>query len=114
LLCSSLCGGRNGAPGEGRLLLEQKGVAIMNRSALRQILREMVENNTGEPLEHFDDDSDLRTGLGLDSVDIITLAMEIQDRFKVAIAANDFEQIHNVGSLLDLIHSRLPPASQAA
>ncbi len=86
----------------------------MNRSALQQIIREMVENNTGEPLEHFDDDTDLRTGLGLDSVDVITLAMEIQDRLKVAIAANDFEQIHTVGNLLDLIHSRLAPAAQAA
>ncbi len=86
----------------------------MNRSDLKLILREMVENNTGEPLEHFDDDTDLRTGLGLDSVDIITLAMEIQDRLKVAIAANDFEQLHSVGSLLDLIQSRLPPTAQAA
>jgi acyl carrier protein len=91
-----------------------KGEYAMDRTALRQILREMVENNTGEPLEQFDDETDLRTGLGLDSVDVITLAMEIQDRLKVTIAASDFESLRTVGDLVELLHSRLGVKRQAA
>jgi acyl carrier protein len=86
----------------------------MDRTILRQIVRELVESNTNEPLEHFDDDTDLRTGLGLDSVDLITLAMEIQDHFKVMIAPGDFEQLHTVGNLLDFLHVRVSQGKQAA
>jgi acyl carrier protein len=86
----------------------------MDRTALRQIVREVVENNTGEPLEHFDDDTDLRTGLGLDSVDLITLAMEIQDRFRVMIAPADFEQLHTVGNLIEFLQARVTVVKKAA
>jgi acyl carrier protein len=86
----------------------------MNGAALRQVLRELVENNTGEPLQQFDDDTDLRSGLGLDSVDVITLAVEIQDRLDVLIAAAEFEQLQTVGHLVVLIESRLPQMKQAA
>jgi acyl carrier protein len=86
----------------------------MDRTSLRKVLREMVENNTGEPLTHFDDDTDLRSGLGLDSVDVVTLAMEIQDSLKVTIAASDFEQLHTVRDMIELILTRLPDAQPAA
>ena len=55
----------------------------MDRTALRQILLEMLENNKGEPVENFHEEMDLRTDLGLDSVDLITLDMEIQERFRI-------------------------------
>ncbi len=107
--------GRIGEPEEGwPIFPDEKGEHAMDRSALRQVLREMIENNTGDPLEQFDDDTDLRTGLGLDSVDVVTLAMEIQDTLKVTIAAGDFEQLHTVRDLVEVIHSRLPATRQAA
>jgi acyl carrier protein len=86
----------------------------MDRTALRQVLRELVENNTGEPLEHFDDDTDLRTGLGLDSVDVVTLAMEIQDRFQVNFAVADLERVRCVGDLIEQIQPRLAVPRRAA
>ncbi len=86
----------------------------MDRKALRQLLREMVESNTGEPVERMEDDTDLRAGLGLDSVDVVTLAIEIQDRLKVNLAVSDFENIPCVGDLLDLLLTRLGARPQAA
>jgi acyl carrier protein len=94
--------------------LDEKGLLIMDRTSLRQIMREMVENNTGEPLQHFDDDTDIRSGLGLDSVDVITLAIEIQERLKVVTVAADFEQLQTVGDLIGLILARIPSESKAA
>jgi len=43
-----------------------------SRPPFRQILLELLENNKGEPVERFDEDMNLRTDLGLDSVDMIT------------------------------------------
>jgi acyl carrier protein len=86
----------------------------MDRTALRQILKEMVEANTGEPVERFDDDTDLREGLGLDSVDVVSLAMEIQDQFRLSIAVAEFERLRCVGDLIDLLGARLATLPRVA
>lgn len=90
---------------------------VMDRTALRQALLEMVENNRGEPVERFDEDMSLRTDLGLDSVDMVTLVMEIQDRFRLRLALSELEHIERAGQLLDLLQARLsapPPEKRAA
>jgi acyl carrier protein len=79
----------------------------MDRTALRQALLEMVENNLGEPVERFDESMSLRADLGLDSVDMITLLMEIQDRFRLRLAPSELEHVECAGDLLDLLQARL-------
>ncbi len=83
----------------------------MDRTALRQALLEMLENNRGEPVAHFDENMSLRTDLGLDSVDMVTLVMEIQDRFHLRLALSELEHIERTGQLLDLLQARLSPPS---
>ena len=79
----------------------------MDRNALRQALLEMLENNKGEPVEFFDEAMDLRTDLGLDSVDLITLHMEIQDRFHLRLLPAEMAHVHLARDLLDLLQARL-------
>jgi acyl carrier protein len=104
-----------GRPFRGRFREPFKRKASsMDRTALRQVLKELVESNTGEPVERFEDDTDLRDGLGLDSVDVVSLAMEIQDQFRLSIAVADFEHLHCVGDLLDLLQTRMAALPRAA
>lgn len=79
----------------------------MDRTALRQALLEMLENNCGEPIKHFDEDMCLRSDLGLDSVDMVTLVMEIQDRFHLRLAMTELEHVQRASDLLDLLQARL-------
>jgi len=79
----------------------------MDRAALRQALLEMLENNCGEPVERFDESMSLRADLGLDSVDMIGLSMEIQERFHLRLEPSDLEQVTSAGDLLDLLQARL-------
>lgn len=83
----------------------------MDRTALRQALLEMLENNRGEPVERFDEGMSLRSDLGLDSVDMVTLVMEIQDRFHLRLALSELEHVQRAGELLDLLQTRLARAS---
>ena len=85
----------------------------MDRTALRNALLEMLENNKGEPVEFFREDMDLRTDLGLDSVDLITLDMEIQERFRLRLLPAELATVHRVRDLLDLIQARLALRSVA-
>jgi acyl carrier protein len=95
-------------------VLQEKGKLAMDRSALRQVLREMVEKNASESVGDFDEATDLRTGLGLDSVDMVTLVMEIQNHLRAGITMAEFECLHSVGDLLDLLQAKLAAQKRAA
>ena len=79
----------------------------MDRATLRQTLVSILEENTGEKLEKFDESLNLRTELGLDSIDLVTMLIEVQQQLGVNITVADVEPITKVGELLDLLQTRL-------
>jgi acyl carrier protein len=89
----------------------------MDRAEIRTILAELVEETVGEP-RPVADDQDLREGLGLDSVDLFSLIIEIQTRFRVKIGSEELEPIRRVDELVGLIAAKLAakatPAADAA
>jgi acyl carrier protein len=86
----------------------------MDRTALRQTLVELLENCVGEKVGHLDDAQDLREGLHLDSVDLVTLVIEIQSKFSIQIASEELNQLVRVGDVLDLIQAKTAPKPSAA
>jgi len=79
----------------------------MDRIALRQTLIKLLEENVGRNFDNLKDDDDLRTGLGLDSVDMVTLVIEIQSQLGIMIASEELGQIVRVGDLLDMLQAKL-------
>ena len=88
----------------------------MDRQELRRVLTGLVEETTGETCPEVADDQTLAEGLGLDSVDMFSLIVEIQSQLKVKIASEDVTGVETVGHLLDLLQRKLDarPASNAA
>lgn len=86
----------------------------MDRSTLKQTLRQMLEEDRGEPYAKLDEDSNLREELGLDSVDLISLVMQVQDRFRVVLATEELEHVATVKDLLDVLQSKLAALPRAA
>ena len=88
----------------------------MERAALRKALIELQEDNVGRSYPDLDDGDDLRAELGLDSVDLVTLVIEIQSRFAIQIASEELATLTRVGELLDLVQAKLPvvPRTSAA
>lgn len=78
----------------------------MDRAEIRTILAELVEETVGEPRE-IRDDQDLREGLGLDSVDLFSLIIEIQTRFRVKIGSEELDPIRRVDELVALVATKL-------
>lgn len=78
----------------------------MDRTTLRQTFLRVLEDTTGDPKPGVDEATELRTGLGLDSVDMVHLAIQIQNEFGVELTAADLEGVATVGGLLDVIQSR--------
>jgi acyl carrier protein len=87
---------------------------MMDRSALLRSLQEMLEEDRGEKFDALDESVALRDGLGLDSVDLVTLVMQVQDQFRVVLTSDELEHVVTLGDLLDLMQSKLGTVSKAA
>jgi acyl carrier protein len=87
---------------------------MMDRAALQSALKQMLEEERGESFESLDENAALREELGLDSVDLVSLVMKIQDKLRVVLASDDLESIRRVGDLLDLLQRKLAGVKQAA
>ncbi|HXG10494.1 MAG TPA: acyl carrier protein [Gemmataceae bacterium] len=85
----------------------------MDRTALRQTLRQMLEEEVGEEFDDLPDDRNLREGLGLDSVDLVSLVIHIQRRFQIDIPTEELEKLVKVGDLLDLLQAKIAARSAA-
>ena len=86
----------------------------MDRPALRTALVEILEHTTGEQYPGLSEDQNLRESLKLDSIDFVSLVLEIQSRFGIQIASEELAPLVRVGDLLDLIQTKLPVPPSAA
>jgi acyl carrier protein len=86
-----------------------------DRESLRSSLRELLENETGAQRPDLPDTLGLREELGLDSVDLVSLVMQVECQFRVRLSSEELAQLKTVGDLLNLMQSKLAgPASAAA
>lgn len=79
----------------------------MDRQTLRQTLIELLEQETWESRPNLTDDTDLRAELKLDSVDLLSVALQAERKLGISIEAQDFGNVHTFGNLLDMLQSKL-------
>jgi acyl carrier protein len=80
---------------------------MTDRESLRRTLIALLEADTGESYPELKDDVNLRDGLGLDSVDVVSLVSQIERQFRIRLSQQDLERLVTVRDLLDLVQSRL-------
>jgi len=79
---------------------------MTDRESLRATLVGLLEDEMGQPYDLGDDAVDLRTGLGLDSVDVVGLVMRVERQFRIRLAMEELLEVKTVGDLLELVHSK--------
>ena len=85
---------------------------MKDRESIRQTLAELLEADTGEQYADLSDPATLREGLGLDSVDVVSIISQIERSFRIRLSQQDLEKLVTVGDLLDLMERKLQDASQ--
>jgi acyl carrier protein len=83
---------------------------MMSRESIRRTILDYLEDDLGQKIEPFDDDVNIREGLGLDSVDVVGLVMEVERRFRIRLASEELQAIVRVGDLLDLLQEKMAQA----
>jgi acyl carrier protein len=88
-----------------------------DRETLRRTLIELLEADTGEKYNDLQETANLRDGLGLDSVDVVSIVSQIERQFRVRLTHEELEKLVTVRDVLDLLQEKVaaaPAPSQAA
>ncbi len=80
---------------------------MMDRETLLATLVNLLEQEMGDSYEQLDEKSDLREGLGLDSVDVVGLVMRVEHHFRIRLAMEELMEVKRVEHLLSLIEAKL-------
>ena len=88
----------------------------MDRAVLSEALRDLYNEDTDASLDVLSEDVELIADLGLDSVDVVSLIMQVERQFRIRLTSGELNQVHTFGDLLDLVVIKLQkdPGSRAA
>jgi acyl carrier protein len=88
----------------------------MDRECMRKALIDLVAEETDVRHDRLDDSVLLHEGLGIDSVDLISLVLKVENRFDVRIETDELMPLQRVGELLDVLEAKVAskPHSAAA
>jgi acyl carrier protein len=84
----------------------------MDRESLRKTLLNLVEQETWERPENLFDSVNLRDGLKLDSVDMLSISLRAEELLGITIDSSDFATVQTVGDLLDTLQSKVAAKNQ--
>jgi acyl carrier protein len=80
----------------------------MQREELRLTLKEILAGELNEEVPSLDDDLQLHLQLGLDSMDMVSLVMRVEQQLRIRMTHEELVQVQTVGELLDLILTKTP------
>ena len=86
---------------------------MQDRETIRHTLIEIMEADTGETYGNLEDGKNLRTDLGLDSVDVVSIVSQVERRFRIRLSQTDLEKLVTAGDVLDLLQKKLSETESA-
>ena len=89
---------------------------MIERATIRGTLIELLEADTGESYRDLKDTDNLREGLGLDSVDVVSVISQVERKFHIRLSQDELMQLVTVGDVLNLLETKIvaPPHTAAA
>jgi acyl carrier protein len=87
---------------------------MVDRESLRQTLTELYENETGQAPPAMTDDKRLREELGLDSVDLVSLVMQVECKYRIRLTHEELSKVATIGDLLSLLETKVAEGPIAA
>jgi acyl carrier protein len=87
---------------------------MQDRQQIRATLIELLEADTGENYRDIKEEDSIREGLGLDSVDVVSVVSQIERKLQMRLSHEELLKIVTVGDLLNLIETKVRAQSRAA
>lgn len=74
-------------------------------------IRQIIADQIGAEAEEITSPCDFKEDLGIDSLDIFEIIMELEEEYSIEIPTEDLEGIKKVADLVDYIDSRISSAT---
>ena len=87
---------------------------MITREEIRATLTKLFEAETGEALDSLTDDQNMAEHLGLDSVDMVSLIMQLERHFRIRLSHEELANAVKVGQLLDIVLQKVNEPNDAA
>ena len=87
---------------------------MQDRETLRHTLKQLLQHETGTSRPELPDSVMLREELGLDSVDLIGLVLQVECELHVNLTGEELARLRCVGDVLDLIQHKLASRQNVA
>src|SRR5215472_3963532 len=97
-----------------RTFSSQEGKVMQDRAFIRRTLIELLEADTGEKHGDLEESVNLREGLGLDSVDVVSIVSQIERRFHIRMTQQELEKLVTDADVLDLLQAKLTEAATSS
>ena len=85
---------------------------MLDRNTIKQTLIELMEADTGGTYAGMDENSNLRTDLGLDSVDVVSIVSQVERRFRLRLSQQDLEKLVTLSDVLNLLEVKVKAAEE--
>ncbi|HZT81356.1 MAG TPA: acyl carrier protein [Gemmataceae bacterium] len=86
---------------------------MTDRESIRRTLVEILEADTGEKYPELDEGTNLREGLGLDSVDVVSIVSQVERHYRIRLTHQELETLATVGDVLNLLQAKLADGTSA-
>ena len=83
----------------------------LTREQVFDEIRRIIAEQSEVPIERIDEDAHLVNDLGCDSLDVIEIAMEIEEQFDIDVPDDTAEKAETVGKIVDQVFERVAPSS---
>ena len=74
-----------------------------DRPAVLAKLADLLKAETDRPTDDLSEATSIREGLGLDSVDLMSVVTRVEEAYRVRFSHQDLENVATVGDLVDLV-----------
>ena len=74
-------------------------------------VKQVISDEMGIDVEEIQDDKNLCHDLGCDSLDIVELLIDLEDKFSIEIDDLDFEKLYTVKSVIGFIEKKIGKAA---
>ena len=74
-----------------------------DRPAILQKLADLLAAETDRPADGVSEATSIREGLGLDSVDLMSVVTRVEEAYRVRFSHQDLETVATVGDLVNLV-----------
>ncbi len=79
----------------------------MQREQIHDILTSIFDDEIGTDHTTLRDDTRVVEELGLDSVDVVSLIMRVEQHFRIRISQAELAEMGTVGGLVDLVAAKI-------